>query len=676
MKWLFSFISALVVLLSGVLSASAADIVFVTQAPFPNDFATINSTLGNHRTDPLSTPRGGDLYIRYSDGTLKNLTQAAGYGNSGRQGAGSIAVRDPAVSWDGTRDLFSMVIGAPTSQYQVIENFWQIYEMSGLGINQTPVITKVANQPTNYNNVMPIYSADDKIIFVTDRPRDGQAHLYPQRDEYESTSSNTGIWKLTPATGALELLDHSPSGDFNPQIDSFGRIIFTRWDHMQRDQQAGGLTSYGAFNYSSEVLGAPAVNSQVEVYPEARSVAEQTDATVNLHQFNQFFPWQLNQDGTDLETLNHIGRHELHDYFEQSINNDPQIKEFIGPNNSNRFGNFMQIREDPTVPGRYFGINAPEFATHAAGQIVALVGPPGVPASDMPLTEVTHPSTSSTTPGPNHSGLYRDPLPLADGSLVVSHTDAQTADANLGTRAVPVSRYSFRLSTITASNGYQVSNGLLTAGIRKDISYWDPDVLATYTNALMWELQPVEVRARTRPTANSSHLESPEQQIFTQKGVSVQAFTDFLKTNSLALIITRNMTSRDVADKQQPYNLRVPGSATQTIANNGKVYDVSHLQIFQGDLLRAYSALYGGNGRRVLAQPLHDQSAANIANPTGPAGSVKIAADGSTAAFVPAGRALTWQATDSAGTPVIRERYWLTFKSRRNSSMRILSRSQ
>ncbi|HEY6138626.1 MAG TPA: hypothetical protein VI670_12780, partial [Thermoanaerobaculia bacterium] len=46
----------------------------------------------------------------------------------------------------------------------------------------------------------------------------------------------------------------------------------------------------------------------------------------------------------------------------------------------------------------------------------------------------------------------------------------------------------------------------------------------------------------------------------------------------------------------------------------------------------------------------------------GPAGSVQVAADGSVAAFVPARRAMSWQLTDGAGTPVVRERYWLTFQ--------------
>ena len=152
-------------------AALSNPILFVTQMPIAADFATIGAVFANHKADMQSVGRGGDLWIRYPDGTLKNLTETAGYGSSGLQGANAIAVRDPAVSWDGSKAIFSMVVGAPTQQYEVKTFFWQLYEVSGLGQNQTPVITKVPNQPTNYNNISPLYGTDDRIIFVSDRPR-------------------------------------------------------------------------------------------------------------------------------------------------------------------------------------------------------------------------------------------------------------------------------------------------------------------------------------------------------------------------------------------------------------------------------------------------------------------------------------------------------------------------
>src|SRR5688572_21800968 len=123
-------------------------ILFVTQVPIAADFTTIGSTFGNHRASLDSVGRGGDLWIRYPDGTLKNLTLAAGYGGSGfLSGNAAIAVRDPAVSWDGTKALFSMVMGAPTARYQVNTYYWQLYEITNLGQLETPVITKVPHQP-------------------------------------------------------------------------------------------------------------------------------------------------------------------------------------------------------------------------------------------------------------------------------------------------------------------------------------------------------------------------------------------------------------------------------------------------------------------------------------------------------------------------------------------------
>ena len=126
-------------------------ILFVTQVPTPADFATIGSVFANHKGAVSDAPRGGDLWIRYPSGALKNLTAAAGFGTTELQGAGAIAVREPSVHWDGTKAVFSMVVGAPTRQYEVATYYWQLYEVTGLGQSQTPVITKVPNQPAKFH---------------------------------------------------------------------------------------------------------------------------------------------------------------------------------------------------------------------------------------------------------------------------------------------------------------------------------------------------------------------------------------------------------------------------------------------------------------------------------------------------------------------------------------------
>ena len=188
-------VSSLLTLCAFLVSAQTLPnpILFCTQVPQPSGFATCLETFGNHQAGVYSAPRGGDLYIRYTDGTLKNLTQTVGYGQNDFQGATSIAVRDPSVHWDGTKALFSMAIGSVTQRYKVATYRWQLYEITGLGQTETPVITLVPNQPSAYNNVQPIYGTDDRIIFTTDRPLGGAVHLYPQHDEYESARGRQGL---------------------------------------------------------------------------------------------------------------------------------------------------------------------------------------------------------------------------------------------------------------------------------------------------------------------------------------------------------------------------------------------------------------------------------------------------------------------------------------------------
>ena len=649
-------------------------VLFVTQVPVPQDFTTIGSLFGNHRGSYTSATRGGDLWIRYGDGTLKNLTQAAGYGVNGLQGATSIAVREPNVHWSGTKALFSMAIGGATRQYELTQHYFQIYEITGLGLNETPVITKVPYQPANYNNVSPIYGTDDRIIFTSDRARDGQRHLSPQRDEYEEAAVVTGLYSLDPLTGDLFLMQQSPSGSFSPQIDSFGRVVYIRWDHLQRDQLADadstGNGGYGTFNYSDESETATKLNVRTEVFPEPRPSRTDLLAGTNLngHGFNDFFPWMINEDGTSEETINHLGRHEFHSYFDASVNDDPNVfyhSSATPRTNPNSIENFIHIKEDPTQPGTYVGIDAPEFSTHSAGQVVKFNAPPGLNPDSSIVTYITHRDTHSytDTPSVNHSGLYRNPLPLTNGQVVVTHTTSTQADRNIGTSTAPLSRYDFRLKVLVlAPNGLLTAGPALTPGITKSVSWWDPDSLVSYSGPL-WELDAVEVRARQRPARQVTPMPPPVQQVFAQQGINLAELTSYMRTNNLALIVSNNVTTRDRNDKQQPYNLRILGTQTQTLGTGGRIYDVSHLQILQADQIRGIGGINSPQpGRRPLAQYLHEPTVLNPRLTNAPPGSVALGPDGSMAAFVPARRALSWQLTTANGTPIVRERYWLTMQ--------------
>ena len=657
-------------------------ILFVTQTPIPADFTTIGSVFGNHRAQPDSCGRGGDLYIRYANGTIKNLTRAAGFGTYGPQHTNGIAVRQPCVHWSGTKAVFSMVVGAPRFQYDYATvNYWQLFEITNFTDSAAvPVITKVPNQPANYNNISPIYGTDDRIIFTSDRPRDGQRHLYPQLDEYEEAPTVTGLWSLQPTNGDLFLLTHTPSGAFSPLLDSAGRVIFVRWDHLQRDQQAdtdfeNGNTTYGTFNWSDESSASVTTTNQTEVFPEPRGGRTDLLAGTGLtgHTFNQFFPWQINEDGTEEETVNHVGRHELGgSYGNAAFTNDPNIQDlyyFGNHYNTNTVENFLHLREDPHTPGLFYGIDAPEFGTHAAGQIVSLSGGTNVNASFMRIAYLTPRSTHSYASSPDnipadHTGFCRNPLMTTDGYLIAAHTAWALYESGGGSTAFPSSRYDFRLKFLQLSNGFYSPGALLTPGLTNRAAYWSPDSLVTQTN-LLWEFDPIEVVARPRPARLRSHVAGPELAAFAAADVNLANFQSYLRTHELALIVSRDVTTRDQADRLQPFNLRIAGTNHQTLGAAGKIYDVAWMQIFQADLLRSLN--YGNPaapraGRRVIAQHLHDPAVDNPAPQAAPLASTQLGPDGSMAALVPARRALSWQLTDTNNTGVVRERYWLTFQ--------------
>lgn len=657
-------------------------VLFVTQTPFGDDFANLMSTFGTHRGAPGSAPRGGDLYVRYSDGSLRNLTEEAGFGT---QPGAEIAVRDPYPHWSGTKALFSMVIGG-TTQNDLEPVYFQLYEITGLGQGQSATITKLP-QPEDYNNITPVYASDGRILFTSDRPRNGDRRLYPQRDEYESTDTVSGLWSMNADGSELVILDHSPSGDFNPFIDSFGRVIFSRWDHLQRDQQAdadifalvaGGAPVYNSHTFASEESDTPlALNPSDEVFPEQRSlhgpgnprtedpVWDAMEPTEETHRFNLFLPWMMAQDGTGLEVLNHLGRHELAGYIAPSRT----YLDYAG--NEDSVDIMLQLCEDPTQPGRYFGTHCPEFGTHAAGQIVSLYAPPGENPDDIQPEFHTHPATAGFVEDgqpapPHHVGMFRDPMAMSEGSLWASHSSSvYTDDETVVNPPSPApyalsSRYDFAIrQLIPGANGYLVPGPRLNpGGIMDSVSYFDNGRYRTITySGPMWELQAVELRAHAIPPMHEEPLPDIERAVLEEElggAAGVAALKAYLVENELALLVSRDVTVR--GDEQQDYNLKIAWSDHASFEEGSTPKEIGYMQFFEGKQLRGYTR----PGRRVLARPM--DSAPNPEAPGAPEGGVRLGDDGSMAAFVPAGRALSWQSTEADGTPAVRERYWLTFQ--------------
>lgn len=674
-------------------------VAFVTNVPVISMKSHLNA-FGNHGTSILDSIPGGDLYIRYPNGNLKNLTGSAGLGiKSGeiQEGKNPISVRQPTVHWSGKKILFSMLVGGPKERFdRAAERRWQIYEASGLDEDDKVTIKKIPYQSNKYNNVSPIYGANDDIFFVSDAPLYNMKHTYPQLDEYESTPSNTGIWKIDLKEKSVQMIEHAPSGAYDISLDSFGRIIFTKWDHLKRDQQADAdryeKGSYRAFDFPNESADAIRTkfpefdeNGKIladkrgvlyELFPEARSLKDPTkDPNESINNFNQFFIWQVNVDGSAEETINHAGRHEFGGaYMPPVFLDDPNLSEFLPASGINKkmrdtiAGNagIFQLKEDQDNPGTYLGTYALEFGREAAGRIVEFHLPPGKNPEDVIMTDYTN-ATLDYFPErtserlPTMTGHYRNPLRLGDRSILVSHTDEyrlnEDDSQDPGTTRP---RFIFRLKKLIPNpiDTDMMAGPPLTPGIVKHVRWWtDAETPKEYLGELN-ETDAVEIRPRKRPETPLMKTDPIEKMVLDEEGINEEELQNWMKEKKLALIVSRNVTMRDKTDVGQPFNLRVPGGV-ENIPTKGKVYDISKLQIFQGELTRSYEKQ---NGRRVYSRPVrNNEHHPDIEKFYSNNGKVELAPDGSMAAFVPAGRALSWQLVDPNGKPVIRERVWVSF---------------
>lgn len=714
-------------------SSSDNPIIFVTQLPITgrSDFSVITSTFGNHLPHPNRAPRGGSLMIRYPDGTVRDLLdvalkQACNTGSDLCVPGGSLtldedgmlldafSVRDPVVHWSGNKVLFSMTGGVRHRAFGPFNRtpLWQLYEIEGLGKDATPHISKVENQPA-YNNVAAIYSSDEaEIIFTTDRPYNGQAHLYPQLDEYESVATVTGLWKMNRHSGELTLLDHAPSGAFTPILGQDGMVYYTRWDHLQEDQQAlnavgkvlnGREDFWGAKTFSSEAVDATAVKFEDQMRTALRNndleSAFRPDGTTfmqfhNNHpvwkdttvqvgnvvgsfegttietahysgkyghesslRFNLFLPWQISQKGEKHETFRHFGRHEIGHFIRPVFSDDTDMRQNNSVTNFIPDG-YFQLTELPNARNQFVGIVAPEFGTHSSGHLLKMTDQrsdgPHEQGSAVKLERLTAPNSQA----------FRTPIFTTDGRLLASYDEVPLAQKGDDRQTV---HFKFRLYQLTQTEGqlYKAGTPLLNSPIGKSFSYWGDTANPEVFDGQLWELSPVEVIARTKPlpTPGTADIPEIERNVFASIGVNIDEFTHFLKQNDLALIISRNITKRDSADKQQPFNLFVQTEQGEGAATNGSDtanrYGVKFLELLQSDMLRGYEK---GPGRRGIPMPVSTPLLTTLNHAEQGFGhAVKVASDGSVAAFVPAKRALTWALSDDEHKPVVRERYWLTF---------------
>jgi hypothetical protein len=119
------------------------------------------------------------------------------------------AISDPAVSFDGTKILFSM--RPPGGAHR---NIWEI-AADGTGLRQ---VTNGGGDDFD-----PLYLPDDRILFTSTRSG--------EMDEYNHARSAT-LYTCDASGGGMERISYNQSDDFDPELLPDGRIAYTRWEHF------------------------------------------------------------------------------------------------------------------------------------------------------------------------------------------------------------------------------------------------------------------------------------------------------------------------------------------------------------------------------------------------------------------------------------------------------------
>ena len=160
--------------------------------------------------------------------------------------------------------------------------------------------------------------------------------------------------------------------------------------------------------------------------------------------------------------------------------------------------------------------------------------------------------------------------------------------------------------TLTNSGAFWTTNQFLTGGFDELAIYWDGATLVTNTGPL-WELQPVEVRARPVPPLVVTPSPRSNNRFRLRKAWTCRPFRPTSRNAawrwSSAATSPRATPPTNSSRIISPF----PAASATHRHNSGKIYNITHLQFLQADYLRGYT--FGTTnlqpGRRILATPMH-----------------------------------------------------------------------
>lgn len=204
-------------------------IVYVERT-VPRDAGT-GELLPRSLRDPAAFHGGARLMFRASaapGAEEKNLT--AGVFN------GPYDVRDPSVSWDGTKLLFAMrapEIPNADPKDQPTWNIWEYDVMSG-DLHRVIGSDLTAGEG---QDISPRFLPDGRIVFASTRQRQAGARLLdegkPQFQPLEETRRHhaLALHVMNDDGTDIHQISFNLSHDLTPVVDNTGHVGFTRWDN-------------------------------------------------------------------------------------------------------------------------------------------------------------------------------------------------------------------------------------------------------------------------------------------------------------------------------------------------------------------------------------------------------------------------------------------------------------
>jgi hypothetical protein len=293
---------------------------------------------------------GADLYVRDRAAVAaaeRNVTTGV------TQGSGLYDIRDPEVSWDGTRLIFAMrgpfVEGADEEDQPT----WNIWEYSFAGDLLRRVISSDLNAESGHD-LAPAYLPDGRIVFSSTRQRQSKAVLIDEgKQQFDAQDEDRNepafVLHVMTADGSdIHQISFNQSHDLDPVILANGQILFSRWDNAAANSEMNlyrmnpdgtGLDLfYGARSHDTGTDGATIQFSQPREMPDGRILSV-------------IRPFQTDEKGGDLVSIDA-------EHFVENLQPTAANGSLVGPAQTRAVVNDVRT-DDGISPGGEFGAAFP-----------------------------------------------------------------------------------------------------------------------------------------------------------------------------------------------------------------------------------------------------------------------------------------------------------------------------